>query len=296
MAYRFKHRQTVPQNVKRIAAEQLDSAIALLKRKRGASREDSIHKVRKSIKKTRALLRLVRPDLDGFFDDENIRLRDVAHNLSDLRDAVAVIGTMDNLRHRRNGAGLAKPLASVRRHVLREKRQLEIQASAQKLLPAAASELTKARQSIRYWPLKTDGFNAIAAGLRQTYRQGRKAMAAARKSGRIEDYHEWRKRVKDLWYHVRLLNRIWGDVMSAYEQSLNRLEDALGEDINLSILEKKVATLAAGNASVPAASLRRAVDSTRRELRRQAQETGAKVYAEKPREFVRQFQRLWKSW
>jgi len=59
MAYRFKHRETVPQNVKRIAAEELDSAIALLKGKRGPRREKSVHKVRKSIKKTRALLRMV---------------------------------------------------------------------------------------------------------------------------------------------------------------------------------------------------------------------------------------------
>jgi len=42
MAYRFKHRETVLENVKRIALEQLDSAID---NKRGASREDWVHTV-----------------------------------------------------------------------------------------------------------------------------------------------------------------------------------------------------------------------------------------------------------
>jgi len=70
MAYRFKHRETVPQNVK--PAEEPDSAIALLKGKRAARREDSIREVRKSIKKTRALLRIVRPELGDFFQDESL--------------------------------------------------------------------------------------------------------------------------------------------------------------------------------------------------------------------------------
>jgi len=106
MAYRFKHSETVPQNVKRIAAEQLDSAIALLKGKRGTNREDAVHEVRKSIKKTRALLRMVRPELGDFFLNENVRLRDVGHKLSELRDAGALIGTVNNLRQRRNGAAI----------------------------------------------------------------------------------------------------------------------------------------------------------------------------------------------
>src|SRR5262249_50281684 len=114
MAYRFKHRETVPQNVKRIAAEQLDSALALLKGKHGVSREESVHEVRKSIKKTRALLRMVRPELGDFFQAENARLRDAGHELSELRDAGALVGTVNNLRRRGNGTAPNKLPGSVR--------------------------------------------------------------------------------------------------------------------------------------------------------------------------------------
>ncbi|HTX34270.1 MAG TPA: CHAD domain-containing protein [Bryobacteraceae bacterium] len=297
MAYRFKHGQTVPQNVKRIAAEQLDSAIALLKGKRGVRREDSVHGVRKSIKKTRALLRMVRPELGDFFPEENFRLRDIGRKLSDLRDAGALIGTVNHLRHRQNGGAPKKLLGFVRRFFGLQKRQLEEQAAARKLLPNLAVELRKARRSIGHWPLETDGFKAIADGLEQTFRAGRKALAAARRSGRIEDFHEWRKRVKDHWYQVRLLNKIWGEVMSGYEQSLKDLEDTLGEDVNLWLLENQVQQLASEDgARLAMSSLHRAVGSARDDFEKRALKIGAKVYAEKPREFTRELKRLWKAW
>lgn len=278
----------MPQNVKRIATEELDAAIALLKGKRGVSRDDSVHDVRKSIKKTRALLRMVRPELGNFFLDENIRLRDAGHKLSELRDSSALIGTVDNLRHGKNGSAPKKALASVRRLLNIEKRQLAEQAAAQKLLPGLATELRKTRRSIGHWPLKTDGFQAIAPGVEKTFRDRKKALAVARKSSRTEDYHEWRKRVKDHWYHVRLLNKIWGDVMSGYEQSLKELENALGEGINLSLLEKRVQQFTAGDG----AGLRKAVESARHNWRQKALEIGAKVYAKKPREFARQLNEM----
>jgi len=296
MAYRFKHRETVPQNVRRIAAEQLDSAIALLTGKRRASREDSVHRVRKSIKKTRALLRMLRPELSDSFGDENVRLRDVGAGLSELRDTGALIGTIDSLRGQK-GAPPKKLLSAVRRIFALQKRQLEDQAAARQLFSGLALELRKTRRSIKDWPLKADGFKAIAPGLERTFRDGKRALAVARSTGRTEDYHEWRKRVKDHWYQVRLLNRVWENMMSGYEQSLKELETALGEDLNLSLLETQVQELARQDARrFPISSLSRSIAPARHDLRQQALEIGAKVYAQKPREFTSQLKKLWKVW
>ena len=223
MAYRFRHRETVAQNVKRIAVEELDLAIAILKGKRGYSREDSVHEVRKSIKKTRALLRMVRPELGDFFQDENARLRDVGRKLSELRDAGALIGTVDKLRERGHGAS-RKLLTSVRKSLERQKRQREEQAATRKLLPVLAGELRTVRQSIQYWPLERDGFQAIAAGVEGTFRAGRKALRVARRSKRIEDYHEWRKRVKDLWYQVRGYKNLRYLLLKAKRLAVSNLE------------------------------------------------------------------------
>ncbi len=295
VAYRFRQGESIPQNVKRIAREELGAALRQLRGKGTTPGEESVHEVRKSIKKMRALLRLVRPQLGDFFADENVRLRDTGHRLSQLRDAGALIGVVDNLRKRPQAKTAGKALSAVRRRLNRQKLHIEEDVETRRLKPELTDALRQTQQSIRYWPLETDGFPAIAEGLERTFRDGREAMARARKTGRREDFHEWRKRVKDHWYQVRLLQKVWGDVMVAYESSLKELENALGEDLNLAILSEHVESMASEN-GFNAASLGKTIDAARKELRERALEIGARIYAEKPREFLRQIKRLWKVW
>jgi hypothetical protein len=40
----------------------------------------------------------------------------------------------------------------------------------------------------------------------------------------------------------------------------------------------------------------KAIDASRKALREHALEIGERVYAEKPRDFVRRIKRLWKAW
>jgi CHAD domain-containing protein len=301
MAYKFKHGETVPQNVKRIAHEEIGSAIDYLRGKGGRNGYESIHETRKCIKKTRALIRLVQWELGDFYSDQNVQLRDTGRKLSELRDAGALIGTLDNLRKRTSGStgrgSKGAPLATVRRLLTEQKHRLEEQAETSKLKPALATELLTARQTVKYWPLETDGFRAIEPGIEKTVRDGRKNLRQARRTGRREDFHEWRKRVKDHWYQVRLLQKIWGDVMEAYEKSLEELEDALGEDLNLAILAERVQSMAAENGNgLKAGPVTKAIDASRKALREHALEIGERVYAEKPRDFVRRIKRLWKAW
>ena len=53
-------------------------------------------------------------------------------------------------------------------------------------------------------------------------------MAAVRAQARPERCHEWRKRAKDHWYHIRLVEDLWTEVMEGYEKSLKDLETVAG--------------------------------------------------------------------
>src|SRR5260370_7407926 len=86
MAYRLKHGESVPEGVKRIAREEIRAAVQYLRGKGGISRDEAIHEARKSIKKVRALLRLVRPELGEFYESESARLRDAVRKLSQILD------------------------------------------------------------------------------------------------------------------------------------------------------------------------------------------------------------------
>jgi CHAD domain-containing protein len=297
MAYRLKHGESVPEGVKRIAREEIRSAVQYLSGRGGVSRDEAIHEARKNIKKTRALLRLVRTELGDVYTSESARLRDVGQKLSPIRDLGALITTFDRLKKER-GKTLGKvSLTGIRRTLGLRKKHVEAELGVQELMHSLAASLRLTLRSVRRWPLKTDGFAALEPGLRKTFRAGKKALGALKKNGSREKFHEWRKRVKDHWYHVRLLENLWTDVLKGYEQTLKELEDALGEDLNLAILRDHV--LSGSGLKGERRGVNRvvkAIDESRKELRERALAIGRRVYAEKPRQFTRQMGQLWDAW
>ena len=86
------------------------------------------------------------------------------------------------------------------------------------------------------WPLERDGFEPLEDGLERTYRRGRRDLARRGKDPTAENLHEWRKRVKDLWYHCAILERSWKPVMSALADEAHELSDRLGDDHDLAVL------------------------------------------------------------
>ena len=50
-----------------------------------------------------------------------------------------------------------------------------------------------------------DGWELIGPGLHRTYRRGRKRLRAVEEEASVTNLHELRKRVKDLWYQLRLI-------------------------------------------------------------------------------------------
>ena len=122
-------------------------------------------------------------------------------------------------------------------------------------------------------------------------------MARARSHPRPENYHEWRKRVKEHWYHTRLLEGLWNRGMESYEKSLKDLESALGNDHNLVVLEETVLAEPASYGQKPEIRLfEKAIGKYHRKLRDDALELGKHIYEEKPGRFTRRINRLWDGW
>ena len=97
MAYRLQPGESVREGLRRIAREELSSAAAGLRQATARTRDDAIHEARKSVKKVRAILRLMRGELGDTYAIENRRLRDVARRLSVYRDGTVMIETLDQL-------------------------------------------------------------------------------------------------------------------------------------------------------------------------------------------------------
>jgi CHAD domain-containing protein len=296
MAYRLERGESVIAGLKRVVRDEIESAGTHLSSDKKATRDEAIHEARKSIKKVRALLRLVSGELGSAYPRENARLRDIARRLSDFRDAFALIATFDDLKKKYKDRARNK-LQSVRAGLTRKRSQAGSEEDVGIVLDRTAAALAKAAKRVRAWPLQTDGFPAIGPGLEETYRAGRKGLARARKDPHPENFHELRKRVKDHWYHIRLLEGLWTDMMSAYEKSLKDLETWLGNDHNLAVLRERILAEPAfyGNQKDLDLILD-LMDLYQKELRDRSLSLARRIYDEKPREFTRRMEHLWNTW
>jgi CHAD domain-containing protein len=297
MPYRLKASESVPEGIKRIVIEELDSATEQLSRNDHKNRDEAIHEARKSVKKIRGALKLVQPDLGATYRKENRRLRELGRKLSEFRDAAAIIETFNSVIEKYNDSLQKNTLSSIRNGLEKSKHETEESSNIDKVVKGAITTLGSTRKRVSTWPLKTDGFRAIAPGLKATFRRGRKIMGIAQKDPRPENYHQWRKRVKDHWYHVRLLENVWTEVMQAHEASLKNLETWLGDDHNLVVLRDKLSSEPENYGDEKDIQLFLALaDQYQKELREKAISLGQRVYEEKPRQFTRNIQKLWDAW
>src|ERR1700730_1572612 len=160
-----------------------------------------------------------------------------------------------------------------------------------------AKSLKAARMRVKTWPIRTDGFAAIEPGFEKTFRAVRAAFGVAQKHPRPENYHEWRKRVKDHWYHVRLLENLWTDVLRGYENSLKNIETWLGDDHNLVLLHDRLVSEPQSYGQEKTIDLvQRLIEKYQKELRDNAESVGERIRQEKPRHFTRRMRKLWKAW
>lgn len=297
MAFRLKKGESVAEGARRIVHEEIESASGALRHSSGKKRDESIHEARKSIKKIRGLMRLVQPELGRVYRTENGRLRDVGRKLSEIRDAKAIIEVFDGLVQKHDGTLQKSALAAIRRGLETSKRETEQAAGIGDAVKRARAALGTIDKRVEHWPIDNDGFGAVAGGLEERYRRGRRAMAVARKDGSAENYHEWRKRVKDHWYHVRLLESLWTEVMQAHESSLHDLETWLGEDHNLVVLCGKLDAEPEKYGDEKNVRLFLTLaGQEQKELREKSLSLGERVYERKPRRFVQDMQKLWDAW
>jgi CHAD domain-containing protein len=286
MAYRLKADESVPEGIKRIVKEEFDSALGQLSGNSRGNVAVSIHEARKSVKKIRAVLRLIRAELAGDYQSENRRLQAVGRKLSELRDAGVMVETLDKVKAKYHDQIGGHSLDLIRRGIVARKKQAEKQAKTGKLFAQLAGTLRGCAKRVNKWRLHTDGFAAIAPGLEESFRRARKAMAQARKHPQPENYHQWRKRVKDHWYHVRLLKDLPSDAIRVEEKSLKRLDTLLGDDHNLVVLRE----------NITAEPLPGLIDKFQNELRASALSLGERIYEERPRQFTTRMKHLWKAW
>ena len=291
MAYEFEINEPVRTAVVRCAAEQLDRAVTELSEGINDDPVRAVHDARKAIKKERSLLRLASGAMST--DErrrENAALREAARELSGTRDADVMIATLDGLADRFAGQLPAKTFDAIRERL--GPRSGHRPGSA--LEARAVQELGALRVRVDDWKLSRGGWKAIDSGLLRSYTRGRKAFARARARRSTEDLHEWRKRVKDLWYQERLLAPTCGPAVRGQTKDAKRLADLLGDDHDLAVLREELASDTMP-APVDVGAVVELIDHRRHELQTEAIALGERVYADSAKAFRRRMRSSWNA-
>ena len=275
MAYAFDRNETVPAAVTRIMDEQIvraretlaDPSIPAGKR---------VHEARKRFKETRALIRLLRVPLGKQFRYEDRWYRDAGRELAAARDADVMLQTVEKL-------DLPKAMAGRARRILAKARAGH--PPLEPLIANAADQLVVAQGRIGMWPEMADSFDTLADGLLRTYREGRRDLLHHETP---EELHDWRKRVKEHWYHVLLLRNVWPEMTGPYAEVMSALSHALGDHHDLHVLREALEKELPG--------IVRRIDERQAALEKKARAIGSRVYAEKPDVWLARMRNVWTVW
>jgi CHAD domain-containing protein len=296
MSFRVESGESLAPAITRIVSEEMESAACQLTDANRTQRDKAIHEARKSIKKVRGVLRLLDPQLNGTSRGESVRLRNAGRKLSRFRDAGVIIETFDELLEKHQGDLEKRGLNSIRRVLLKRKNAAERRAHIQQVLDTTAASLRKTGDRIGKWPLPVDGLPSLEPALEAAYRRSQEAMAKVRKDPRTANYHEWRKRAKDHWYQVRLLESHWTAPMRDYEKRLKQLEAHLGDEHNLVVLRETVqAHPSLYGTEQDIRLFLKVLKKYQKELRAAALEAGAHIYKDKPKHYVQHVRKMWEA-
>jgi CHAD domain-containing protein len=291
MGYKLKRREGFADGIARVVDEQLDGAVRQLRGEGDADADEAVHDVRKRLKKSRSALRLARYDLgDATRGAENEVLRRAGRRLSGARDAQVLLQTLAQLEDE-----LSAPAYGAIRDLLEQRRDAlgAQEGGAGDGREAIADELDALRGRVGDWPLADASFGSAGRGLCRIHKRGRRAMDVALADGSDEDWHEWRKRVKDLWYSLRILRPVARTQLAGMVDEADQLSDVLGDHNDLAVLLQAVEEHREALGDDRAAELRAAVSRRRDRLRLSAVPLGKRLYAEAPRGLRRRMQAYW---
>ncbi len=301
MAYRVKSRQAPEAEITRILQKQVGRARAAI-RSSSASPAERARKARVATKKIRAILRLACPhDLNTAKHPERL-FRDAARTLSDVREAGAVLGTLERLQSEASGKVDGRSLYVARRALTtvaagEPAGDSDVTAAFKAFSRALDRGLSRVRNGSLLHVGKSKAFDWAAEGFEIGYAQARRSFKRALHTPSAAALHTWRKRTKTHAFHCALLSTASPAKMQPWQEALQQLGASLGYERDLGLLRERICeSLTAHEESAGRVqSLLTWIEQRRATLRKEAFNLGEHLFAEKPKAVTRRVAAWWQA-
>jgi len=284
MAIRLKLREPLPEGIKRVFCEEIDSALHMCQHP-AKQRGVTVHEVRKHLKKLRAAMRLAMGQVGkNCHRNEDRCVRNIGRLVSDLRDAQVRLQTFILLRDKAAKKS-ERPLFPLTEELLLLERE-SFSAAFAGWQKEAIPQLENVKARLMAWTLDGLTWKQICNAVCKIYRRGQRALAKVIDDPEPEDFHAWRKRVKDVWYELRILQPLNRTVLEEMAHDAEVLGELLGSEHDLNFLwarlEKESADEALADELV---QLQKMITKRCKRLRRDVLELGRRFYAEPSKAF-----------
>jgi len=255
--------------------------------------DEVVHRVRTTCKELRGLLRLVEEPLDDEFDAANGALRRAGREVEVARERDALLACHDELVHALPPA-VVDALTPLRDEFVcapGTERDFDARAALQR----SDEHLASVAARVADWPLAGADLEIVAPGFERSYARARRAERAARRVEDGEPRHEWRKRAKVHWYHLRLFRPVWPALFESLAGEAKRLTEALGLERDLSLLKAHIEARPSDASEIPSAYLDELATRRERAVSR-AGRIGRRLFASDRRTMREQLDALWRAW
>jgi CHAD domain-containing protein len=286
MGFRLKLRERLPDGLKRVFREQIESALQLC-RHPAKQRGVTVHEVRKHLKKLRAAMRLAIGEVGkNQHAREDRCVRKIGRLVSDLRDAQVRLQTLIQLRDETAKGSEENYFPRIEELLSLERESFSAAFAGWQKQAIPRLERVKAR--LLKWPLEGLTWKQICGAVGKTYKRGQRRLAKTIDDPQPENFHAWRKRVKDLWYQLRILQPLNRVVLEEIAHDAKVLGELLGREHDFDFLLERLEKESGDEAlRDELAQLRRLIRKRGKRLRTNALELGRRFYAEPAKAFAK---------
>ena len=294
MSFAVKSYENLRRSLWQVYKKELSKISALLQKLKNTKtpdeEDDTVHKLRQQIKKSRAVLRLLRSAMsNNHYRKLNKMMRDLGRCFSALRDSGVLVVTFRNLNDEYKKIGKIQEFKEIRKSLFnqhRENRKKMVEKDSRALKRAFSlfdSIVREFRSSVKKSQLRKKSGKVFRSDFLFIYEEGQAALKEVRKYPNAAHFHELRKQTKYLRYTFQLFEAFWPSFFNLLQNEGHSLTDQLGEEHDLYVLSKVV--------KVPQ-KIKKRIFQSRMELRHKALLIAPRLYGMNSKSFSEQIKSL----
>jgi len=152
----------------------------------------------------------------------------------------------------------------------------------------AIPQLERVEARLLKWPFEGLTWKQVCGAVAKIYKRGQRGLAKTITDPHPEKFHSWRKRVKDLWYQLRILQPLNRAVLTEMAHDADVLGELLGDEHDLNFLWARLEKESSDEAlRDELAQLEQLIRKRGKRLRTNALELGRRFYAEPAKAFAK---------